>query len=245
MFDLSFRQPVGIFDRWYNEPLDGSHDGNRSALSGVLVTWDPKLIAAQTQKALPNSLLLDMTPKTAGPASNPCTSSSPTSCNPCVSEPPGCYKDTVFPGDSWIAQNPWTHQAMTGFEDAPLPVGQSWSDPRTGLTIKVLSVSSSGARVTITYGRGAVDVAAPTAPGSPQAKVTGATVTLSWTAATDNVGVSRYVVTRDGKQIQAHVTSTHTTDRPGRGKRVYTVQAVDAAGNVSAPSARVSVTITS
>jgi hypothetical protein len=222
MFDLSFRQPIGSFDQWYDHPLDGTDDGNKNALNGVLVTMDPRLIASQTKSPLPNTYLLDMTPNTG-----------PTPCNP-NSFPtldPGC--------------NPCTHEALTGFEDAPLPSGQTWSDPRTGLTLTVDSVGATGAHVTITYGQGTVDVAAPSAPGKPKATVaSNGTVNLSWTASTDSTdGVAHYILTRDGKRIQTKVTATHTTDRPGSGKHSYVVAAVDRSGNVGPSSVPVSVTV--
>jgi hypothetical protein len=242
MFDLSFRQPRGLFDQWYNHPLDANDDGDPEALNGVLVTWDPKLIASQIQTPLPNSYLLDMTPSTAGQASNPCTSSTP-SCDPCQNEPPGCQSDAMF-GQPWVQKNPCTNQPMTGFEDAPLAAGKTWSDPRTGLTLTVDSTGSTGARVTITYGHGTVDVGAPTAPGALAAKVgAGGAVSLTWKASVDSIdGVSHYIVTRGGKEIQKHLTTTHTSDKPGAGKHVYTVRAVDTAGNAG-PSSSVTVAV--
>ena len=49
-----------------------------------------------------------------------------------------------------------------------------------------LSAASNEATATV------ADATPPTAPGSLAASVAGSTVNLSWTAATDNVGVSRY-----------------------------------------------------
>ena len=243
MFDLSFRQPTGVFDQWYNHPLSSSSDGDPEALTGVLVTWDPRSTSGKA--ALQNSMLLDMTPDTAGPASDPCTPNSPPSCHPCAHEPPGCQEGDVFNSSNfWRAENPYTHNDMTGFEDAPLPSGQSWSDPQTGLTLTVDSVGSTGAQVTITYGVGVVDVASPTAPTGLHAALHGRTVSLSWSSSVDNIGVTRYVVTRDGRKIQNHVTTTHTSDAPGPGRHVYTVRAADAAGNLG-PASRVTIRVPS
>jgi len=68
-------------------------------------------------------------------------------------------------------------------------------------------------------------------------------VSLSWSAATDNFAVTRYIVIRDGEQIQTHVTARHASDKPGAGTHIYTVRAADAAGNVGPASPRASITI--
>jgi cellulose 1,4-beta-cellobiosidase len=63
----------------------------------------------------------------------------------------------------------------------------------------------------------------------------GRRVRLSWGAASDNVGVVRYRVLRNGVVV-GQPTSTSYRDSPGRGTFTYTIVAVDAAGNVSPPS---------
>jgi large repetitive protein len=65
-----------------------------------------------------------------------------------------------------------------------------------------------------------------------------ARITLNWSGATDNVGVTGYRVFRDGVQL-AEVSGTSyvdTTVSPDTSYS-YTVVALDAAGNVSPPSA--------
>src|SRR5262249_52502508 len=126
--------------------------------------------------------------------------------------------------------DPFLNQPTTGFEDAPLAAGQSWTDAQTGLTLTTTAVGAGGADVTVAYGPGVVDVSAPTAPGSLTASVSGANVSLSWTASTDNRGVDHYVVTRDSTDLPA-VGGTSAADTPGTGTFSYTVKAVDAAGN--------------
>jgi hypothetical protein len=246
MFDLSFRQPTGTFDQWYDHPIDSTDDGNRSAIDGVRVAMDPSGTASQTQAPLDNSYLLDMTPSTGGPLTDPCTSTSPAGCDPCVNEPPGCSSNTFF--QPWLAENGCTNLQMTGFEDAPLATGNSWSDPLTGITIAIGAVGASGAQVTISYAQGTgPDVSAPTAPGSLKASLSSTgVVTLSWSPSVDSLdGVSHYVLLRDGKVIQGNVTSTETTDKPAVGRHAYTVRAADAAGNLGPESAQVAVTIQS
>ena len=138
-------------------------------------------------------------------------------------------------------EDPFTHQITTGFEDAPLAAGRSFSDPQTGLTLTVNSVGAGGAQVTLAYGRGAVDIATPTAPGAPHAKQTGPAVKLTWAAASDGFGVTRYLLSRDGKDLQGP-TSTSATDRPAPGTHTYAVRAADAVGNVG-PSATAKVNV--
>ncbi|MEU3660200.1 cellulase family glycosylhydrolase [Streptomyces sp. NPDC032940] len=99
------------------------------------------------------------------------------------------------------------------------------------------------------YGDGAPqDTEAPTAPGAPAASaVTATSVTLTWSAATDDVGVTGYDVVRvDGGTETTVVTGTATAatvtglapDTP----YTFAVRARDAAGNRSARSATVAVT---
>ena len=89
---------------------------------------------------------------------------------------------------------------------------------------------------------GSGDNAAPSVPTGLKATVQkGRKVALSWNASTDNVGVVAYDLYRNGSRI-AGPTGTSYSDRPGRGTFTYQVRARDAAGNVSGPSAGISVT---
>jgi chitinase len=69
-------------------------------------------------------------------------------------------------------------------------------------------------------------------------------VALAWNAATDNVKVTGYRVFRNGVRI-ADVTNTSYKDTAVTtgATYTYTVAALDAAGNVSTPSAGLTVTI--
>jgi endoglucanase len=93
-------------------------------------------------------------------------------------------------------------------------------------------------------GTGGGDTTPPTAPTA--LTVTGTTTTsatLSWTAATDNVGVAGYNVYR-GSALVGTSTATSFTDTgltPATAYS-YTVKAFDAAGNVSSASAAVTAT---
>ncbi|MFB7533933.1 glycoside hydrolase family 6 protein [Streptomyces sp. NPDC056178] len=91
---------------------------------------------------------------------------------------------------------------------------------------------------------GGSDTQAPSAPTG--LKVTGRTsgsVSLSWTASTDNVGVTAYDVYRAGVRVGSSASTSYTdTGLTASTTYSYTVRARDAAGNVSAASAAVSAT---
>jgi len=88
------------------------------------------------------------------------------------------------------------------------------------------------------------DTTAPTTPsGLAASAVTSTSLTLSWNASTDNVGVTGYQVYRGGTQVASPSgTSASITGLSAAVPYSFTVSAVDAAGNVSALSAALSVT---
>ena len=89
------------------------------------------------------------------------------------------------------------------------------------------------------------DVTPPTVPSGVLATPTSPfAVTLTWGAATDNVGVSGYSVFRDGALLASvgAVTSYVDTTVLAGTTHAYTVWSTDLAGNVSAPSTAVTVT---
>ena len=96
------------------------------------------------------------------------------------------------------------------------------------------SALSTGATVRTT----GPDVTPPTVPtgGSGTLSEPGV-VALAWNTSTDNVGVDHYAVYRDGAQIGTATTAAYSdaTVAPDVGY-AYTVEAVDAAANRSAPS---------
>jgi chitodextrinase len=83
------------------------------------------------------------------------------------------------------------------------------------------------------------DTTAPTAPSNVTATaVDGFTVAVAWTASTDNVGVSGYDVLRNGTRVASLPgDATSYTDTAALASTTYTysVDARDAAGNVSDP----------
>ncbi len=87
-----------------------------------------------------------------------------------------------------------------------------------------------------------LDTTAPTTPTGLASSVNGNSITLTWNASTDNVGVTGYRVYRNGALV-ATVSSTSWTDTGLAVSTTYSyrVSAIDAAGNASAQSAALSV----
>ncbi|WP_051772845.1 glycoside hydrolase family 9 protein [Saccharothrix sp. NRRL B-16314] len=90
------------------------------------------------------------------------------------------------------------------------------------------------------------DREAPTVPTALRVTSTGTnSATLSWVASTDNVGVTGYDVLRaDGTVVGATGTPTFQLAALSPGTHTFSVRAKDAAGNLSAASAPISITIT-
>jgi endo-1,4-beta-xylanase len=153
------------------------------------------------------------------------------------------YQD-VFPGF-------WEHSAVKGITLWGYIVGQTWRDG-TGL------VTTGGQeRPAMTWLKGYVsgtpgnDTQPPSVPaGLTSTATTSSSVTLAWTASTDNVGVTGYQVLRapgasGGTFTQVGTPSSNSfvnTGLPANTTYRYQVRAVDAAGNASAVSNTVTVT---
>lgn len=150
------------------------------------------------------------------------------------------------------------------FHDGQLIKSVSGSTLSTGLTVvpraawglyvnardAAGNVSQASDTVRITPPACQDDSQAPTAPSGLRGTASGTTVTLNWTASTDNVGVKSYGVLRNGTEV-ASVATTSTNPPPttyidsGRSANTtyqYRLVARDAAGNVSPSSATISVT---
>ncbi|MFB5678053.1 chitinase [Paenibacillus terreus] len=117
-----------------------------------------------------------------------------------------------------------SHTSLTGWEPPNVPA--LW-----------LLVEDGG-------GGGTDDTTAPSVPAN--LKVTGTTsssVTLSWSASTDNVGVTGYVVYQGANSVLTVSGTTATvTGLAASTSYVFSVAAKDAAGNTSAKSAQVTAT---
>ena len=88
------------------------------------------------------------------------------------------------------------------------------------------------------------DLTPPSVPAGVSATpVSSSQINLSWTASTDNVGVTGYQVFRGGTQITTVATTSYSnTGLAAATLYTYAVRAFDAAGNPSAPSANASAT---
>jgi len=114
--------------------------------------------------------------------------------------------------------------------------------PSTAYTWTVTAIDTAGQpspATTISGTTPAIDTTAPSAPMASATGLNGSWVSLTWTAATDNVGVTGYVVYRDGSVFSTVGASTLQL-RVSTGA-TYWVVAVDGAGNNSAPSNSVSI----
>src|SRR5206468_1728105 len=96
------------------------------------------------------------------------------------------------------------------------------------------NVSANSAVVSTTT----ADATPPSTPAGLVATVAGATtINLSWNASTDNIGVTDYIVSRNGVQRGTSSTPSFADTGLTAGTTyIYTVAARDAAGNVSGDS---------
>ena len=98
-----------------------------------------------------------------------------------------------------------------------------------------LSANSASVSVTTAPAVPPADTTAPTQPaGFAAVAASSSLVNLSWSASTDNVGVTGYIVTRNGVQIATPTATTFAdSGRTPATSYAYTVAARDAAGNRS------------
>lgn len=130
-----------------------------------------------------------------------------------------------------------TTPGTSSFADAPLAVGATFTDPLDKISIKTLSIGSSGATVSVTFNNTPPPTTDTTPPSTPTnlTATSGNKVQLSWGASTDNSGSVSYRVYRDGAQVGTSNTTSYT-DSGKAGTYTYTVRAVDPSGNLSGVS---------
>nr|BAM67139.1 chitinase [Paenibacillus sp. FPU-7] len=121
--------------------------------------------------------------------------------------------------------------------------------PETAYTFKVLAKDAAGnksaaSQVTVTTDKVVPDNVAPSVPTNVQAaSKTDTSVNLTWTASTDNIGVTGYDVYKDGVLAGTSATTSYAvTGLTANTSYSFTVKAKDAAGNASAASTAVIVT---
>jgi chitodextrinase len=132
---------------------------------------------------------------------------------------------------------------VTTYQDTGLTAGTSYTYTVRALDAagNVSALSSPASATT----QSAPDTTAPTTPaGLTATAASSSQINLSWTAATDNVGVTGYNVYRGGTLIATLGTATsfQNTGLAASTTYSYTVRAFDAAGNLSSPSSSASAT---
>src|SRR4051794_7007290 len=136
----------------------------------------------------------------------------------------------------------WNNAVHHGFFMI-LNVAIGGSFPRAvggGPTGSTASRGALGGRYVAVYKKaaGGGDTTAPSTPGNlTSPSHTASSVSLSWAASTDNVGVTGYQIFRNGTQVATSTTTSYTNSGLAASTSYsFTVKAVDAAGNVSAAS---------
>ncbi|SHF68355.1 Por secretion system C-terminal sorting domain-containing protein [Tenacibaculum mesophilum] len=143
--------------------------------------------------------------------------------------------------------NPNWNQAYNGMSDVSVTSFDYWNVSGDHVTNKVIAS---------TYGRGvftgsftsnaAADTEAPSAPTNLAASsITATSLTLNWTASTDNVGVTGYDVYQGATKIGSSTTTSYNvTGLTASTAYTFTVKAKDAAGNISVVSNTANATTT-
>jgi uncharacterized repeat protein (TIGR01451 family) len=137
-------------------------------------------------------------------------------------------------------------------------VGTSWTtsfadtglSPQTTFTYTVAAFDAAGnvspQSATVAASTTAPDVTAPSVPSNLQAaNLTSNSVTISWSASTDDFGVAGYQVFRNGVLLNTTTALSYTDNGLNAATTyAYNVAAFDATGNVSAQSTPLNVTTT-
>ena len=141
--------------------------------------------------------------------------------------------------EAWIGANPGNNKFFDGLIDDV----RLYGDALDGSTIQELV---AGNLPLIDGGGNNTDTESPSTPGNLTAQPTAAQVDLSWTAATDNVGVTLYRVSMDGTETGTTATTSFQATGLNSGQSYsFSVIAEDASGNQSTAATVSATTLTS
>ena len=136
------------------------------------------------------------------------------------------------------AANKVGQSTTTSFADTGVPAGTYFYKVVARDAAGNASPASAEATATVRS-----DTTPPTVPANVRATANGLTVTVTWDASSDDVGVTGYRVLRNGTEVGAPTSTTFTEGGLAPNTTyTYTVVARDAAGNPSDPSAPATVT---
>ena len=128
--------------------------------------------------------------------------------------------------------------ATASFADAPFGVGQTFE----GGAVRVTTEAAGGGSATVSVG---LDEEPPTAPTNLTATAGVEGVQLHWSASSDNIGVDRYVVYRDGVQVGTSSGTGFLDSFAPAGEHTYVVYAEDETRNLSDGSEPATATLAS
>jgi chitodextrinase len=239
---------------------------DNQGVTNYLVYRDGTQVGTSTSTTYSDTNLTQLTPYTytvyatdgagnVGVASDPATATTPDGTPPTA---PATFTATLgSPGQvnlTWSAAT--DNVGVTGYQLSRggavinQPTGLTFTDSGladgTSYTYAIAAVDAAGnvgpaTLVTIST----PDITPPTAPASFTATVAPPNqVNLAWSAATDNVGVTGYILSRGGVQLKQLTGLTYTDTGLVLGTSyTYSIDAVDAAGNVS-PAKTVTIALT-
>lgn len=144
---------------------------------------------------------------------------------------------TTTQGTTWTDQN---LAAGTAYSYAVAAYDAFGNSSALTTTISVSTLPSG----VLPGGSTAKDTTAPTAPAAlATTSITSSSVSMMWLASTDNVGVARYTIYRDGVPVGNVTTPGYTDSNLKAGQKyTYKIVAFDATGNASSASNSVTAT---
>ena len=99
------------------------------------------------------------------------------------------------------------------------------------------NLSAASSVINVTTSPNVVDTTPPTTPTNlASTGVTSASVSLSWGAATDNIGVTGYVIYYGSSSVNVTGTSATVSNLASNTNYTFTIKALDGSGNLSAAS---------